>query len=109
MSEDPDDPFFAVSEIAAAVEQDGLLALFALCRDADLRPLAALALRTVPECIEGQERYIRHKDHPGTWPDLLADALDAIAKKATEGRIFSGGNWHDGLKALAARLGLVVP
>jgi uncharacterized protein (DUF697 family)/GTP-binding protein EngB required for normal cell division len=109
MSEDPDDPFFAITAITAAVEQDGLLSLFALCRDADLRPLAALAGRAVPETIEGQERHIRHKDHPGAWPDLLADALEAIAGKATESWIFSGGGWHDGLKALVSRLGLIAP
>jgi len=108
MPKPSDDPFFAAAEIAAAVEQDGLLSLFALCRDEDLRPLAALARRVVPEIIEGQERYIRHKDHPGLWPDLLAEAQEAIAAKATSGWIASGG-WHEGLKALASRLGLTVP
>ncbi len=103
------DTFSVVAAIAAAVEEDGLLSLFALCRDADLRPLADVARRHVPEALEGQDRFIRAKDRPGDWPDLLAEALEAVATKATAGRVFAGGGWHDGLETLAARCGLDRP
>ena len=100
------DTFSVTAEIAAAIEEDGLLSLFALSRDADLRPLADVARRHVPEVLEGQDRFIRAKDRPGAWPDLLAEALDAVAAKATAGRVFSGGGWDEGLKALGARCGI---
>ncbi len=103
------DTFSVISEVAAAVEEDGLLSLFALCRESDLRPLAEVARRHAPEALEGQERFIRAKDSPGTWPDLLAEALDAVAAKVTAGRVFSGGGWDEGLKALATRCGLGAP
>ena len=97
------DTFSVISEVAAAVEEDGLLSLFSFCRDGDLRPLADVARRYAPEALEGQERFIRAKDRPGTWPDLLAEALEVVAAKATAGRVFSGGGWDEGLKALGTR------
>ena len=103
------DTFSVAAEIAAAVEDDGLLSLFALSRDSDLRPLADVVRRHVPEAVEGQDRFLRAKEHPSTWPDLLAEALEAVAAKATAGRVFAGGGWHDGLKTLVARCGLSPP
>lgn len=100
------DTFSPTAEIAAAVEEDGLLSLFALCREGDLRPLADVARRHAPEALEGQDRFVRAKDRPGSWPDLLAEALEAVAEKATAGRFFSGGGWLEGLKALGTRCGL---
>lgn len=95
-----------LAEISAAVEGEGLLSLFSLCRDADLRPLADLVCRHAPESLERQERFIRAKDRPGLWPDLLVEGLDALAKNGMAGLILSGGGWRDGLETLAARCGL---
>lgn len=101
--------YFPTAEIAAATEEDGLLSLFALCRDDDLRPLAELLRRQVPEALEGQDRFIRAKESPGLWPDLLEEAVNALAGKVTGGRFFGGGTWREGLMALVQRCGLELP
>jgi uncharacterized protein (DUF697 family)/GTP-binding protein EngB required for normal cell division len=103
-----DDTFAVAAEVGRAVEEDGLLSLFALCRDADLRPLADLARRVSPECFEGRDQYVLLKNHPARWPNLLAEGLDFVAKRATEGWIRSGGSWQDGVALLASRLRLKV-
>ncbi len=109
MSKPSGSGYFPTAEIAAAVEEDGLLSLFALCRDDDLRPLADLARRQVPETLEGHDRFIRAKNSPGLWPDLLEEAVNAVAAKATGSRFFGGGSWRDGLITLVERCGLDLP
>jgi uncharacterized protein (DUF697 family)/GTP-binding protein EngB required for normal cell division len=102
-----DEDFSIVAEIAAAVEADGLLSLFALARDADLRPLVHIVLRAVPAALAGQPRYLAAPSRPGDWPDLLAEALDRLVAERNAGMVFGGGGWREGLLALHARLGLV--
>jgi uncharacterized protein (DUF697 family)/GTP-binding protein EngB required for normal cell division len=101
--------FSIPQEISAAVEEDGLLSLFSLSRDADLAPLAEIVHRAAPAALVGHERYLSARDRPGNWPDLMADGLDLIVAEENAGLVLSGGNWHDGLEALLARLGLVLP
>jgi len=101
--------FSIPQEIAAAVEEDGLLSLLSLSRDADLAPLAEIVHRAAPAALVGHERYLAARDRPGHWPDLLADGLDLIVAEENAGIVLSGGKWHDGLEALLARLGLALP
>jgi uncharacterized protein (DUF697 family)/GTP-binding protein EngB required for normal cell division len=102
------DDFSIADEIAAAVEADGLLSLFTLSRDADLRPLVDIVMRAAPAALSGQPRYRADPAHPGSWPDLLADALDQLVAEQNAGVVLGGGCWRDGLQALRARLGLVL-
>lgn len=94
------------TEIAAALEENGLLPLFLLCRDADLQPLVELVRRAAPEALVGKEQYLAAPGHPGNWPHLLEDALAAIVAKQNAGYFQSGGGWRDGLEAVAGRLGI---
>jgi hypothetical protein len=100
------DGFSWRGEIAAALEENGLLSLFLLCRDADLRPLVQLVLRAAPEALTGKEQYLAAKDRPGKWPHLLEDALAAIVAKQNAGYFQGGGGWRDGLETVAGRLGI---
>lgn len=100
------DEFSWRGEIAAALEENGLLSLFVLCRDADLQPLVDLVLRATPETLVGKEQYLSAKDRPGEWPHLLEDALAAMVAKQNAGYFQGGGGWRDGLRAVAGRLGI---
>jgi uncharacterized protein (DUF697 family)/GTP-binding protein EngB required for normal cell division len=106
MSKASADGFSWRGEIAAALEENGLLSLFMLCRDADLQPLVDLVLRVAPETLVGKEQYLAAKDRPGNWPHLLEDALAAIVAKQNAGYFQGGGGWRDGLEAVAGRLGI---
>ena len=106
MSKDSAEGFSWRGEIAAALEENGLLSLFLLCRDADLQPLVELVLRAAPETLVGKEQYLAAKDRPGNWPHLLEDALAAIVAKQNAGYFQGGGGWRDGLEAVAGRLGI---
>ena len=106
MSKASADGFSWRGEIAAALEENGLLSLFLLCRDADLQPLVDLVLRAAPETLVGKEQYLAAKDRPGNWPHLLEDALAAIVAKQNAGYFQGGGGWRDGLEAVAGRLGI---
>lgn len=106
MSKASTEEFSLRGEITAALEENGLLSLFLLCRDADLQPLVHLVLRVVPEALVGKEQYLAAKGHPGSWPQLLEDGIDAIVARQNAGYIQGGGGWRDGLEAVAGRLGI---
>lgn len=106
MSKASTEVFSLRGEITAALEENGLLSLFLLCRDADLQPLVQLVLRVVPEALVGKEQYLAAKAHPGSWPQLLEDGIAAIVARQNAGFIQGGGGWRDGLEAVAGRLGI---
>jgi uncharacterized protein (DUF697 family)/GTP-binding protein EngB required for normal cell division len=65
--------------LAHAAGQPGLVGLFALASDSELRPIVDAVLAARPELLASNSRFIAAKDRPGNWPDLLATALEKWA------------------------------
>ena len=93
-------------EIAAALEGDGLLSVFLLCRDDDLQPLVELILQVAPKQLVENDRYTAAKTQPGRWPDLLEEGVASIVAKRNTGYFKGANQWRNGLEAVAGRLGI---
>jgi uncharacterized protein (DUF697 family)/GTP-binding protein EngB required for normal cell division len=99
------------ADIDVATWEGDTTALFAFCNDGELRPLAELLLRAAPEVFTGNPRYQQAPARPSRWPDLLSDAIDAVATRSLRGlahRLGLGSDlrYADALADTARRLGV---
>ncbi|BBK38077.1 hypothetical protein STAQ_31550 [Allostella sp. ATCC 35155] len=95
------------ADIDRATGAGDLTGLFAFSTDVDLRPLADLLRRAVPDTLAGDPRVAAAPSRPSRWPDRLADAVDQLARRALRGRLGWGdSDYAAALRDTARRIGV---
>lgn len=97
------------ADIDRATGEGDLTGLFAFSTDADLRPLADLLRRAVPEALADDPRVVAAPARPSRWPDRMADAVDQLARRAMRGRLGWGDpDYAAALRDTVRRIGIAV-